>query len=457
MQLRMLCVPKTKNLKEVMQRIDINGYGIAVVVDKDKHLLGIVTDSDIRRALLNGVSLTSPVENVMNKEPIKVLDEDVKKDVFTLNVHDKILPGGSLLVPVVDKDNTLVDVVVATSKGFAGRVFDARRKVCVKNVLVVGGAGYVGSILCEKLLKKGYHVRVLDNLMYGIDGLKPSFCHPNFDFMYGDVRDLQKIVEAIHGMDAVIHLAAIVGDPASDLRPEITIESNYLASKMLAEVCKYGQINRFIFASTCSVYGAAEPGQLLNEESKLNPVSLYAEMKLKSEQGILELSDENFSPTILRKGTLYGKSYRMRFDLVVNTLTIKALKEGKFKVFGGSQYRALCHVVDAADAYVKCLEAPINDVRNQIFNVVTDNLKIIKIGDMVHKSIPEAKMVVEGDREDERNYCVDAKKIEKVLKFKGKFIIVDGIDEIKSAVKKGMYEDYPNPKYSNVEYLRNKQ
>ena len=457
MQLDDIYVTKTKNLKEVMKLIDKNGYGIAVVVDHLRHLLGVVTDSDIRRALLNGVNLETQVGTIMNITPVTVCSKDINKNLIPLNVMDKIPPGGSLPIPVVTDKNRLIDVILATRSGYVGRVFDRKKRVKVKNILVVGGAGYLGSILCEKLLNKGYHVRILDNLTYGVDGIKPIFYHPNFEFIYGDIRDMQKVVKATHGMDAVIHLAAIVGDPASDLKPEETIESNYLASKMLAEICKYSQINRFIFASTCSVYGAAEPGKLLTETSSLNTVSLYAEMKLKSEQGILELGDENFSPTILRKATLYGKSHRMRFDLVVNTITIKALKEGKFKVFGGNQYRALCHVSDAADAYVKCLEAHIDLVKSQVFNVVSDNMKIITLGDIVHKSVPGSKMIIESDKEDERNYCVDASKLEKTLGFKSKYSIIDGVDEIKAAVKKNLYSDYPNPKYSNVEFLRDKK
>jgi nucleoside-diphosphate-sugar epimerase/CBS domain-containing protein len=458
MQLKDLCVSKTKNLKEVMQLIDQNGYGVAIVTTADKHLLGIVTDSDIRRAILNGVKLETNIEKVMNPNPLTITEHILNKDIFSPEIKDKAPLYGPMQIPVLDKDQKLIDVALITKNGFVGKLLDGKKQSPIKRILVVGGAGYLGSILCEKLLNKGYHVRVLDNLTYGVDGIKPIFYHPNFEFLYGDIRDMQKVVNAIKGIGAVIHLAAIVGDPASALKPSETIESNYLASKMLAEVCKYSQINRFIFASTCSVYGAAEPGKLLTETSELNPVSLYAEMKLKSEQGILELGDENFAPTILRKGTLYGKSHRMRFDLVINTLTIKALKENQFKIFGGNQYRALCHVSDAADAYIKCLEAPIEKVKSEIFNVVTDNLKVIKIGDIVHKSIPKSKMIIEKDNIDTRNYCVDSSKIEKALDFKSKYDIIDGIDEIKDAVlKEKKYSDYINPKYSNVEYLRDKK
>jgi len=266
---------------------------------------------------------------------------------------------------------------------------------------------------------------------------------------------MKTVMKAIKGVDAVIHLAAIVGDPACDLDPEETIKSNYLATKLFAEVCKYSQINRFIFASTCSVYGAAKPGKMLTETSKLNPVSLYAQMKLKSEQGLLELEDDNFSPTILRMGTLYGASPRMRFDLVVNILTIKALKEHQFKIFGGNQWRALCSVDDASDAYIKCLESPIKVVKGQVFNIATSNMQIKQIGNIVRKQIPEAKMIIEKDKEDARNYCVSNKKAQDILDFEGIDEVEDAVIDIKLKVKNtNAYEDYPNKKYSNVDFLK---
>jgi len=454
MNVKKFCLSKTKNLKEAMRIIDVGGYGIALVVDGNKHLLGVVTDSDIRRALLQGISLETPVKEVMNTNPVTIEKENTKEDILPISIQDKLYPYGSMVIPVVNKNKVVESLVVATKKGIVSKAFNYEKNKPVRRVLVVGGAGYVGSLLCEKLLRKGYKVRILDNLMYGADGIKPIFYHSNLEFVYGDVRDMEKVMDSIKGVDAVIHLAAIVGDPASALNPKETIESNYFATKMLAEMCKYSQINRFIFASTCSVYGAAVEGKMLTEESSLNPVSLYAEMKLKSEQGILELEDENFSPTILRKATLYGKSYRMRFDLVVNILTIKALKENKFEIFGGNQYRALCHVSDVVDAYVKCLEAPIEKVKGQVFNIVTENMEIVKIGEIVHKLIPNSKMVVVKDAKDIRNYCVDGSKIKKVLLFNGGKSIKDGIEEIKAAVKKGLYADHKDPKYSNVDFLR---
>ena len=446
------CIDKQTSIKSVMKIIDTSGYGIAFIT-QNKKLLGVVTDSDIRRALLKGVTLDTSVEQVMNKEPITLTESDIKDKNYKIAQFPIY---GLLQVPVVNKYKEIIDVILITKKEIVGRLLDGKKEHRkVKRILVVGGAGYLGSVLCKQLLSNGYQVRVFDNLLYGDIGIKNIYPHKNFEFYHGDIRDFKAIIKAIKDVDAVIHLAAIVGDPASNLNPEVTIQSNYLATKLLAEICKYSQINRFLFSSTCSLYGASKSGKLLTEESTLNPVSLYAQMKLKSEQGILELEDENFAPTILRMATLYGVSPRMRFDLVVNTLTIKALKDKQFKIFGGNQWRALCSVNDAASAYVKCLEAPIDKVKGQIFNVTTDNKQIKDIGNLVKSFVPDSKKIVEQDKTDIRNYCVSSDKIKKSLNFKQNDTIVDEIIRIKLGYTNGgFYIDYPHKKYSNYEFLK---
>ena len=450
MNIKDFCVTKKQTLKAVMKVIDVAGFGIAIIVEKQK-LLGIITDSDIRRALLEGITLETPVEQVMNKEPIKITSKELEDQSFSV---EQFPLYGITQVPVVDKNNNIKDILMISKKEIVGQLTDGKQKP-VKRILVVGGAGYLGSVLCPYLLSKGYTVCILDNLTYGDAGIKNIYHYKNFEFTYGDMRDMKTVMRAIKDVDAVIYLAAIVGDPACDLDPEETIKSNYLATKLFAEVCKYSQINRFIFASTCSVYGAAEPGKMLTETSKLNPVSLYAQMKLKSEHGLLELEDDNFSPTILRMGTLFGSSPRMRFDLVVNILTIKALKEHQFKIFGGNQWRALCSVDDASDAYIRCLESPIKEVKGQVFNISTSNMQIKQIGDIVHKILPDAQMIIEKDKEDARNYCVSSDKAQRILDFEGLDEVEDAVIDIKLKVKNtNAFEDYLNKKYSNVAFLR---
>ena len=465
-----VCVKEDKTIKETMKIIDHGGIGTVFIIDKDDRLIGVATDGDIRRAILQGANLKTSIKEFMNNSPITIknnwTEKHIKKLLQTDEIYKLIPKHGLLKIPVLDEKNHIVDIIFVSEQGYEiyanykkGPGDKGKNVKPVNNVLVVGGAGFLGSILCEKLLDRGYMVRVLDNLTYGIHGLRNVSDHPKFEFIRGDMRDIQTVVEAVKGMDAVIHLAAIVGDNASALDPEETIEIDYLGTRMLADVCRYSQINRFIFASTCSVYGTSPtPDTKIDENSKLNPVSLYAEMKLKSERGILDLVDENFSPTILRMATLYGLSPRMRFDLVVNTLTIKAIKEKAFTIFGGNQWRPNLHVNDAAEAYIKCLEMPINKVKGKIYNVGSnkENYQIAKIGEIIGSIIPKAKMIIDKKKIDKRNYNVSFDKIKNLLKYTTKYNVKYGVKEIKKAVENGKFDDYTDDKYSNYKFLRKK-
>jgi len=465
-----LFVKENSTIKDTMKTIDLGGIGIVFIINENKKLVGVATDGDIRRALLKGISLEEKIKKIMNTSPIiakKDWSENQIKNLLKTDQFRLRIPiHGTMRIPVVDENNRVIDIIFASEERCERDIqnqvkFEDKIKQVksVNKILVVGGAGYLGSILCRKLIEKDYIVRVLDNLIYGDDGIKDLYKNPKFKFMKGDMRDIQTVVDAVKNVDAVIHLAAIVGDPASELDPEETIEINYLGTKMLAEICKYSQINRFIFASTCSIYGAsATPETKIDEKSSLNPVSLYAEMKLKSELGIIELIDENFSPTILRMATLFGLSPRMRFDLVINILTVKALKEKQFTIFGGSQWRPNLHVSDAAEAYIKCLEAPIDKIKGGIFNVGSNlgNYKIIDIGKIVNKLIPEANMIIDTKEVDKRNYNVSFDKIENNLNYHTKYNIEDGIKEIIEAIKRGEFSNYSNSKYSNYKFLQNK-
>lgn len=189
----------------------------------------------------------------------------------------------------------------------------------VEDVLVVGGAGYIGSILARQLLDAGYRVRVLDLELFGTKSLADVLDHPRLEVMNGDFRNIGDAVRALRGMDAVCHLAAIVGDPACALDRDTTIAVNYAAAKMMAQLAKANGVTKFVFASTCSVYGDSE--DIMSEDSPLNPVSLYATTKIDAERALLDTADSDFQPTILRFATAYGWSHRPRFDLVANLFT----------------------------------------------------------------------------------------------------------------------------------------
>ncbi len=326
-----------------------------------------------------------------------------------------------------------------------------------RKVLLVGGAGYIGSALLPMLLEKGYHVRLLDLFLYGSEPIRDFLHHPRLEIMRADFRQVDKVVEATKNMDAVIHLGAIVGDPACALNEDLTIEVNLMATRMIAEVAKGSGVSRFIFASTCSVYGACD--EVLDEHSVLNPVSLYARSKIASERVLLSLSDSNFAPTVLRFGTIYGLSGRTRFDLVINLLTAKALVEGQITIRGGDQWRPFVHVHDAALAVFKTLEAPFSLVKNQTFNVGSNeqNYTIDQIGKIINQFVPAAQIVDEGPDTDRRNYRVNFNRIRDILGFTPAWVVEKGVAQVIEAIESGKIMDYRDPRYSNVKFLGNER
>ncbi len=458
-----LTVSEKESIKDTMRAIDNGGLGIAFIVDENGKFIGLVTDGDVRGAILKGVRIEDPVSDIMNSSPVVLTDKVTEEELLTFqnreSVKSKLSVGYSLKVPVLDSDSMVKDIMLLYQGGKKPVLLSQYRLLdlkAVKKVLVIGCSGYLGSVLVRKLISEGFIVYGLDKLMYGDRGIKDLYDNKSFNFIEGDIRDIKVLMDAIKGCDAVIHLAAIVGDPACKLDAEETITINYLATKTITEVCKYGQINRLIFASTCSVYGSGEtPGDLITEESSLNPVSLYAEMKIKSEMAILEAADDNFSPTILRMATLYGLSPRMRFDLVVNLFAARAASKEPITIFGGSQWRPFLHLDDAAGAYIRCLEAPIEKVSGQIFNVGSDhqNYMIKELGNIVKGIVPDVKIKNRDDLADERNYSVSFDKIVSVLGYKTQKTIDDGIREIRQAIEEGAIGDYKEKIYSNYESL----
>lgn len=325
-------------------------------------------------------------------------------------------------------------------------------------VLVTGGAGYIGNYIVEELLDNGHDVRVLDNFLFGDDALGPLRDHENLDIQHGDIRHIEDLSYAMEDRDAVIHMAGIVGDPACDVNEQATQAVNIEATKTLVEVCKLHDIDRLVFASTCSVYGASELMEL-NEGSFLNPLSLYAESKIESEDIIFhethgEFTDSDITATHLRLGTIFGWSRRMRFDLVVNLLTAKAVLEGDIPVYGGEQYRPLVHVADAASAFVRVLEADEEKVDHQVFNVGDNDLnyQIKEVGRIVEDEIDGAEVRFVEHKEDERTYRVSFDKINYILDWEAEYDIADGVREIADWMAENDITDYEQDTYRNSTY-----
>ncbi len=324
-----------------------------------------------------------------------------------------------------------------------------------EHILVIGGAGYIGSALLRRLLERNYTVRLMDLLLYGEEPIADLVGHPRLELIRADFRQIDRVVQAMQGMDAVVHLGAIVGDPAGALDEKLTIDINMIATRMIAEIARSNDIERFVFASTCSVYGAGE--QVLDEHSVLTPVSLYARTKLAAEQMLLGMTSTSpgFAPVILRFGTLYGFSGRARFDLVVNLLTAKALHEGQIPVFGGEQWRPFIHVEDAAHAVLRVVESPSSVVSGEVFNVGSNeqNYQIRTIGEIIQRRVPAAQVIDQGDEADPRDYRVNFDKVGHLLGFAPEWTVEEGIQQVIEAFEQGRIHDYQDKLYSNVRFL----
>jgi nucleoside-diphosphate-sugar epimerase len=323
----------------------------------------------------------------------------------------------------------------------------------IRRVCVIGGAGYVGSVLVERLLDEGYAVTILDALLYGDDGVRHVIDRPGFQLVRGDLRNIEAVVAACRSADAVVHLGALVGDPACDLDEQLTLQINQDATFTAAAVARGLGIGRFVFASTCSVYGATD--DLLDEDSAVAPISLYARSKLRSEELLLSMAGDGFCPSVLRFGTFYGQSPRERFDLVVNLLTARAVAEGEIAIHGGQQWRPFIHVADGADAIIGCLQAPAEAVARQVFNVGSDeqNHRLADIAELIAKLVPGVRVEFQEAAAAEANYRVSFARIRSALGFVPRYTLDDGIAEIRDAVESGQVADYTEARYSNVKAM----
>jgi nucleoside-diphosphate-sugar epimerase len=321
------------------------------------------------------------------------------------------------------------------------------------NVLVTGGAGYIGSTLVPLLLSQGHRVRVLDSLMHGGHSLLGVWAHPDFDFVRGDVRETATVREALAGMDAVVHLAAIVGDPACARAPEVARAVNLDGSLALIEAAKAAGVARMIFASTCSNYGKMkDPTHYVDETSELAPVSLYAETKVAVERAMLETNGNNgLCVTPLRFATVFGVSPRMRFDLTVNEFTMEMLTRERLKVFGEQFWRPYVHVADAARAIALVLASPTDVVNRQVFNVgsTDQNYQKQQLVELIRPHAPSAVVEYVHKAEDPRDYRVSFTRIREQLGFNVTRTVPDGIREVAKLVQGGLVQDYSDARFRN--------
>tara|TARA_B100000315_G_scaffold260721_1_gene324447 strand:- start:7774 stop:8817 length:1044 start_codon:yes stop_codon:yes gene_type:complete len=313
----------------------------------------------------------------------------------------------------------------------------------VKKIVVIGAGGYIGTTLVDLLLKENYFVIGIDRYFFGKELLgKDVLQNQRFSLLQKDIRNLGS--DDFADCDVVINLAGLSNDPSCELDPNLTNDINYVGSVDAAKSAKKAGVAHYVFSSSCSVYGHGS-NAALTEESELYPISEYAKAKVNAEKAILNLTDENYSVTVLRNSTVYGHSKRARFDLVINLMTLTAWQDKKVYIMGGGkQWRPIIHVSDVAKAFKAVIEADNKLVNKQIFNVgsTKHNYQVFQISNMIKKVIPETELITVPDDADKRSYNVSFDKIQSVLNFNPTITPLEGIKEIKEALDNGII----NPK-----------
>ena len=329
----------------------------------------------------------------------------------------------------------------------------------MRKILLVGGAGYVGAVLAEELLARGYAVRILDRLYYGRQGLRDI--EDRVELVVSDMRTFDPAV--LKDVDAVVNIGGLSNDPTAEYNPRANYEMNTLATRRLAELCKAQGVKRFIFGSTCSIYdrgvGDSEVDVIQDEASEVAPKAAYSSSKYEAERILLGLADEHFCPVILRKGTVFGFSPRMRYDLVVNTFVKDALTKGVLTLhYGGEMWRPLVNVRDAARAYITCIQAEESVVHGEIFNISQGNYRISELALRVRTALQELGIDVDirpdyGYR-GVRSYRVSTRKIERVLGFRPVVTVEESVQEMVRKIEQYGYTDFDNPRYYNIRWMR---
>ena len=322
----------------------------------------------------------------------------------------------------------------------------------IQSILVTGGAGYVGSILTNELVKKNYDVKVVDSLVYGDAGISSLIDQNKIEFFNLDIRDSSKIASILKNVDCVIHLAAIVGEPLCKKIPEAAKQINEIATKNLVNLCKNNNVKRFIFASTCSNYGSSL--NIVDESSPVKPLSLYSECKVNSEKYIIDNNSNKFQTCILRFATAHGLSPRMRFDLLVQEFLHDALVDKKISIFGEDFWRPLIHVDDMASACISVVDASSNSISGQIFNVGSSNENYTKkqLANIIQKHVSDIKIEIVKSKTDPRNYKVSFDKIKQILNFQPKRTVENSVVEILSKIEDGTV-DPRQSEFSNMSKL----
>jgi nucleoside-diphosphate-sugar epimerase len=318
-------------------------------------------------------------------------------------------------------------------------------------VLVIGGAGYIGSVLTRILLERGDTVTVLDLLLFGAQSLDAVRDNPNFRLVEGDMRDETLLADVVPGHDAVVVLAAIVGEPACNRDPDRAVDINLNGTRKVLAACLAAKTPRFVFASTCSNYGVSEGDECVDETACLKPLSTYAQTKVEAEQEILAAASDDFCPTVLRFSTAFGVSDRMRFDLLVSDFTLAAVRDKKVVVYGEQFWRPFVHIQDISNSIRFVLDAEPAAVRGEVFNVGSNaaNVQKIQLAEKVKQQVEGTELEFVKQGQDPRSYRVDFTKIERQLGFHAEWSVDDGIAEVHEKLLAGAWADTADPRFYN--------
>jgi nucleoside-diphosphate-sugar epimerase len=325
----------------------------------------------------------------------------------------------------------------------------------LQRILVTGGAGYIGCRLVPELIRRGCHVRVLDCLLFGADALNRAVGeHPQLEIVAGDIRDVAAVDAALHGMQAVIHLAALSNDPSADISPHLTTEVNLHAVNRLVDRAAAARIRRFVNASSATVYGV-RPEPEVTEECDRSPITLYGRLKDQTEQYVLAANGADMTTTSIRAATVCGYSPRLRLDLLVNIFTEQALTRRNIVVHGGGQVRPSIHIDDLVDAYCFLLNQPAEQVGGLAFNVGDENLTVWNAAALVAKVMADRGRPIDIERlpiADQRSYRLNSNRIA-ALGFAAKRSTRQAIEDLADAFEAGLVPEPQADIYRNVQHL----
>jgi len=329
----------------------------------------------------------------------------------------------------------------------------------MNRILLVGGAGYVGSVLAEELLARGYSVRVFDRLYYGDQGIR--HIRDRLELVVGDMRSMSP--DVLDGIKTIVNVGGLSNDPTAEYNPQANTEMNTTATIALAEQARSAGVRRYVFASSASIYDVGLNNDardiVLDEESPVSPRAAYSSSKYEAEQGLRAMVAQDFCPVIMRKGTVYGWSPRMRYDLVVNTFVKDALATGRITLhYGGEMWRPLVDVRDVARAYIAAIEAPDDAVSGQIFNLLSRNFRISELAIRVREALRGLDIDVDVYPDFEykgiRSYRMSGAKAERVLGFKPQIEVEESVVHMVREIRQNQCTDWDNPRYYNIRWLK---